>query len=75
MTSIAFILGVLPLALSTGAGANSKNSIGMGVVGGMLTATFVSTVFVPFSYCWVSRLGLRKRGIKRARVIGNSCQE
>ncbi|MCG6282789.1 efflux RND transporter permease subunit, partial [Vibrio diabolicus] len=47
MTSFAFILGVLPLALSTGAGAASRNAIGWGVVGGMLAATILAIFFVP----------------------------
>ncbi len=50
MTSLAFILGVTPLALSTGAGAASRHSIGTGVVGGMLLATFVATFFIPLFY-------------------------
>ena len=50
MTSLAFILGVTPLALSSGAGAASRHSIGTGVVGGMLLATFVATFFIPLFY-------------------------
>ena len=47
MTSLAFVLGVLPLAISTGAGSASRHSIGTGVIGGMLAATFVAILFVP----------------------------
>lgn len=47
MTSFAFILGVTPLALSTGAGAASQNAVGLGVVGGMLAATPLAVMFVP----------------------------
>src|SRR5690606_28083664 len=47
MTSLAFILGVVPLAFSTGVGAAARHSIGTGVIGGMLAATFLATVFVP----------------------------
>jgi multidrug efflux pump len=47
MTSLAFLLGVMPLAISTGAGSGSQNAIGTGVVGGMLTATFLAIFFVP----------------------------
>jgi multidrug efflux pump subunit AcrB len=47
MTSLAFILGVLPLATSTGAGSASRHSIGTGVIGGMLAATFIAVFFVP----------------------------
>ena len=56
MTSIAFILGVLPLAISTGAGANSRRAIGTGVVGGMLGATVLGVMLVPLFYVVVRRL-------------------
>ena len=56
MTSFAFILGVLPLALSSGAGAASRNAIGWGVVGGMLAATILSIFFVPVFYVLVMKL-------------------
>jgi hydrophobe/amphiphile efflux-1 (HAE1) family protein len=55
MTSLAFVLGVLPLALATGAGAGARRSMGTGVVGGMLAATFVATVFVPLFFVWLAR--------------------
>jgi hydrophobe/amphiphile efflux-1 (HAE1) family protein len=55
MTSMAFILGVIPLAIATGAGAASRHSIGTGVVGGMLSATFLAVFFVPLFYVLVSR--------------------
>src|SRR5690606_11223585 len=47
MTSLAFILGVVPLAISTGAGAAARHSIGTGVIGGMLAATFLAIFFIP----------------------------
>jgi outer membrane protein TolC len=50
MTSFAFILGVMPLALATGAGAASRNSVGTAVAGGMLASTFLSIVFIPVLY-------------------------
>jgi HAE1 family hydrophobic/amphiphilic exporter-1/multidrug efflux pump len=50
MTSLAFILGVLPLALSTGAGAGARVSAGTGVMGGMLAATFLAIFFVPLFF-------------------------
>jgi multidrug efflux pump len=56
MTSIAFILGVLPLAVSTGAGANSRHAIGTGVVGGMIGATVLGVMLVPVFYVVVRRL-------------------
>ena len=56
MTSFAFILGVLPLALSTGAGSASQRAIGTGVVGGMLTATVLAVFFVPVFFVVVRKL-------------------
>lgn len=53
MTSMAFILGVLPLALASGAGAASQRSIGTGVIGGMLTATLLGVIFVPIFFVWI----------------------
>jgi multidrug efflux pump len=50
MTSLAFIAGVIPLAVSTGAGAASQNDIGTGVIGGMLSATVLAIFFVPLFY-------------------------
>ena len=50
-----FILGVVPLVLSTGAGAASRHSIGTGVIGGMLAATLVATLFVPFFYVLLTK--------------------
>jgi multidrug efflux pump len=50
MTSLAFIAGVLPLAISTGPGAGSQNDIGTGVIGGMISATLLAVFFTPFFY-------------------------
>jgi len=50
MTSIAFVFGVLPLMFATGAGAGARQSMGTGVVGGMLVATFVATIFIPLFF-------------------------
>jgi HAE1 family hydrophobic/amphiphilic exporter-1/multidrug efflux pump len=50
MTSLAFIFGVLPLAISTGAGAGARHSVGTGVMGGMLAATFLAVFFVPLFF-------------------------
>jgi multidrug efflux pump len=55
MTSLAFILGVVPLAIATGAGSASRHSIGTGVIGGMLAATFLATLFVPLFFRVVTR--------------------
>jgi multidrug efflux pump subunit AcrB len=56
MTSLAFVFGVLPLALSTGAGAASRKAIGTGVLGGMLTATALGIFFVPMFYVLIRTL-------------------
>ena len=55
MTSLAFVLGVMPLMLSTGAGAAARRSMGTGVVGGMLAATFIATIFIPLFFTLVAR--------------------
>ncbi|HEX5759594.1 MAG TPA: multidrug efflux RND transporter permease subunit [Thermoanaerobaculia bacterium] len=57
MTSLAFILGVLPLAFSSGAGAAARRSMGTGVFGGMLAATLLGVAFVPLFFRWVSGRG------------------
>jgi multidrug efflux pump len=56
MTSIAFVLGVLPLAISTGAGANGRRAIGTGVMGGMIAATVIAIFMVPVFFVVVRRI-------------------
>jgi multidrug efflux pump len=56
MTSLAFIFGVLPLAVSTGAGAQSRIAIGTAVIGGMITGTVLAVLFVPLFFVLVRRL-------------------
>ena len=56
MTSFAFILGVLPLALNSGAGSASQNAVGTGVIGGMITATFLAIFYVPLFFLFVTKL-------------------
>ncbi len=63
MTSFAFIFGVLPLAISTGAGANSRIAIGTAVVGGMLTATILAIFYIPLFFVLV------RRGVRDGMVI------
>ena len=65
MTSFAFIFGVLPLAISTGAGANSRIAIGTSVIGGMLTATILAVFYIPLFFVLVRR-GVRG-GLNRIR--------
>jgi multidrug efflux pump len=64
MTSIAFLLGVLPLALATGAGSGAQNAIGVGVVGGTLTGTLLGIFFVPLFFFLIS--GGWRRSTRRA---------
>jgi multidrug efflux pump len=61
MTSLAFIAGVTPLAISTGAGANSRVSIGSGIVGGTLTGTILAIFFVPVFFVIVRKVVRGKR--------------
>ncbi|KES16489.1 MULTISPECIES: efflux RND transporter permease subunit [Gilliamella] len=56
MTSFAFILGVYPLATSSGAGSVSQNAVGTGVIGGMLTATFLAIFYVPLFFLFITKL-------------------
>ncbi|HET7506403.1 MAG TPA: efflux RND transporter permease subunit, partial [Kofleriaceae bacterium] len=65
MTSLAFVAGVTPLALSTGAGANSRVSIGTGIVGGTLTGTVIAVFFVPVFFVVVRKIVRGKRVAER----------
>lgn len=56
MTSLAFTFGVLPLAISTGAGAGSRHAIGTGMIGGMILSTFVATLFVPMMFAIIGEV-------------------
>ncbi|HEY5288426.1 MAG TPA: efflux RND transporter permease subunit, partial [Caulobacteraceae bacterium] len=67
MTSLAFIAGVFPLAISTGAGAGSQNDIGTGVIGGMLTATALAIFFVPMFFVGVRSIFHTR--LRRAPVV------
>lgn len=62
MTSLAFILGVFPLVVASGAGAASRNSIGTGVFGGMLAATFLAIFFVPLFFVVIGKIARRDKG-------------
>jgi HAE1 family hydrophobic/amphiphilic exporter-1 len=67
MTSLAFILGVLPLALATGAGAGARNSVGTAVAGGMIVSTILSVVFIPVLYVLI-------RTVAPGRVRGHDVE-
>ncbi|MRR56429.1 MAG: efflux RND transporter permease subunit, partial [Deltaproteobacteria bacterium] len=60
MTSLAFFFGTLPLALTRGAGAGAQNAIGTAVTGGLLSATFIDLIFIPFFFVLIFRLFARK---------------
>ncbi len=62
MTSLAFVLGVVPLAIAQGAGAGGRRSIGTGVIGGMLASTFLAVFFVPAFYVLIQRISERLSG-------------
>jgi multidrug efflux pump subunit AcrB len=54
MTSMAFVLGITPLLVATGAGSAARRSMGTGVFGGMILATFIATIFIPLFFSWLS---------------------
>ena len=77
MTSLAFFFGTLPLALTKGAGAAAQNAIGTAVTGGLLSATFIDLIFIPFFFVMVSRLFGRKKYKPHAEApaVANSAGE
>ena len=68
MTSLAFIAGIIPLAISSGAGANSRISIGTGIIGGTLTGTILAIFYVPLMFVLIKKIFAKKekKGIKNA---------
>jgi multidrug efflux pump subunit AcrB len=68
MTSMAFGFGVLPLALTTGAGAGAQNAIGTGVLGGMVTATFLVIIFSPLFFVLVEKVFYKDNKRKAAEA-------
>lgn len=70
MTSAAFLLGVVPLVFASGAGSESRHSIGTGVFGGVLSATLFGLVFAPVAYQWIAGLGGRgSRSVKSTGAV------
>ena len=61
MTSMAFVLGIVPLVLASGAGAAARRSMGTGVFGGMILATFVATIFIPLFFTWLSNKNVHRQ--------------
>ncbi len=68
MTSMAFVLGIVPLVVASGAGAAARRSMGTGVFGGMLLATFVATIFIPLFFTWLSGKHVRHHGQLESQV-------
>src|SRR5258705_4522319 len=62
MTSLAFVLGVLPLAIAVGAGSGSENAVGRGVIGGMLSATFLAPLLIPMFFILITAKVFRSNG-------------
>ena len=62
MTSMAFVLGITPLLVASGAGSAARRSMGTGVFGGMILATFVATIFIPLFFTWLSGKHVRTHG-------------
>lgn len=60
MTSMTFVLGIFPLVIATGAGSAARRSMGTGVFGGMIVATFIATVFIPLFFVWLSSKRVKK---------------
>ena len=75
MTSMAFLGGVVPLAMATGAGAASRQSIGTGVLGGMLAATFLAIFFVPLFFVTVRKVSERWAPVKQRPMVPRIGQE
>jgi multidrug efflux pump len=75
MTSLAFFFGTLPLALTRGAGAAAQNAIGTAVTGGLLSATFIDLIFIPFFFVMVSRVfGRRKHKSQAAPAVADAAE-
>jgi multidrug efflux pump len=80
MTSLAFGLGVLPLALNSGAGSGGQNSIGTGVIGGTIASTIIGSLLIPVFFVIVAKLGLSRKEPKKSttRAIipgGHPCED
>jgi multidrug efflux pump len=72
MTSLAFFFGTLPLALTKGAGAAAQKAIGTAVTGGLLSATFIDLIFIPFFFVLVFRLFSKKQSPVESDIAGKS---
>jgi len=72
MTSIAFVLGVLPLAIATGAGANARRSLGISVFTGMISSTCLAVLLVPAFFIVLQTLDERRKGKTSSATHGNA---
>lgn len=72
MTSLAFVLGVMPLVFATGPGAAARHSMGTGVFGGMLAATFIATIFVPVFFTWFVRKRKSDAAVRSQTLIDST---
>ena len=72
MTSLALMLGVLPLVTASGAGSAARQSMGTGVFGGMLISTFIATIFVPVFFTWFTKM---RKKTKDAPSEGDSASD
>jgi len=72
MTSLAFILGVMPLVVARGAGQEARHSVGTAVVGGMIASTFLNLLFIPVLYVVVKSFG--RRGNKGPAADGGAVE-
>jgi HAE1 family hydrophobic/amphiphilic exporter-1 len=70
MTSLAFGCGVLPLVSASGAGAGAQRAIGTAVIGGVVTSTFLVTIFAPLFYVLIQKTFGKKSGRQAARIAG-----
>ncbi|MFM4651189.1 efflux RND transporter permease subunit [Aeromonas bivalvium] len=75
MTSLAFILGVLPLVISSGAGASSRNAIGTGVMGGMISATVLAIFFVPLFFVLVMRYFTKQKKDEEGETLPRASKQ
>jgi hypothetical protein len=69
MTSLAFVLGVFPLVIATGAGAGARRSMGTGVFGGMILATFIAPIFIPMFFTLLARTPKPKEIAEQKRTV------
>ena len=75
MTSLAFVLGVLPLAIASGAGSGSENAVGRGVIGGMLTATFLAPFLIPMFFLVITEKVFKPKRAASSATSGSAVPE